>query len=610
LEPPRSQTFVPSLHRDPSHKDVAFSFASTGMRYPASVTLSFHFPSICFLWRGAWRRTIPFVLGSILAATAAAAAPKAGAPKAAAPSAPDRYRRTLEEGVANGVYDAVAVGLIDGKEQKTWFFGKNRDALSERSAFEIGAVTEVFTGILLAQAVLDGKLRLTDPVGSLLPADFPWADPEFAATQVVALATQTSGLPATPANLFPVDPDDAYADYTEGDLLAFLANYRPGEWKRDYAYSPLNGALLCVLLGKLYENGCSTLLISKVLDPLGLSKTGFGDPAELLQGHAYGRDAHHWHFKKAMAGAAGLRSTLQDLLAFLSHNLHPDDSALRGALLLARQARSQAAAGGLGLGWTIHDVEMERQTWPLAWRASRTGGFSTFIGFRTDRQQALVLLANSSEDLASLGIAWLTGETPPPASPPPFVPDAARLARYAGLYRLFNHTELIVSDSGSALRMQVRGQPAWPLFAVAEDSFVTQGGTVGLSFIRNIDEFSGLLLRTNGQFVTGERLSARAPRLQRAAITLDASRLAVYAGDYRLDADTLLRITVGDDGLGAQLSGAARSAMRAYATDRFADADGQNGLIFERDEKGRIVAVVLDLAGGERKATPANWRAP
>jgi len=427
---------------------------------------------------------------------------------------------------------------------------------------------------------------------------------------VVALATQTSGLPATPANLFAVDPDDAYADYTERDLLAFLANYRRDEWKRDYAYSPLNGALLCVLLGRLYENGCSTLLIGKVLDPLGLPKTGFGDPPELLQGHAYGREAHHWHFKKALAGAAGLRSNLQDLLVFLGHNLHPDDTALRSALLLARQARSHAAIGGLGLGWNVHDVEYGQQTWPLAWRASRTGGFSTFIGFRTDRQQALVLLANSAEDLASLGVAWLTGEAPPPAAPTPFVPDAARLEGYAGLYRLLDHTEVIVSDSGSALRMQLRGQPAWPLFAVAEDAFVTQGGAVGLSFIRNIDEISGLLVRMNGAFVTGERLSARAPRLQRTFIALDASKLAGYAGDYRLDADTLLRVTVGDEGFNAQLSGAARSALRAYATDRFSDADGQTGLIFERDERGHIVAVTLDLAGGERKATPTNWRVP
>ncbi len=522
----------------------------------------------------------------------------------------DRYRRVLEEGVANGAYDGVAVGWIDGKQQKTWFFGQHRDALTERSAFEIGAVTEVFTGILLAQAVLDGKLRLTDPIGGLLPAGFPWADPEFATTPVVALATQTSGLPATPANLFASDPEDAYADYTENDLLAFLANYRTAESQRAYAYSPLNGALLCVLLGKLYENGCSTLLIGKVLDPLGLTKTGFGDPPELLQGHAYGREAQHWHFKKAMAGAAGLRSTLQDLLVFLGHNLRPGDSALRGALLLARQARSEAGTGGLGLGWTVHDVEAGHQTWPLAWRASRTGGFSTFIGFRTDRQQALVLLASSAEDLASLGVAWLMGEAPPPVPPAPFVPDAARLARYAGLYRLLNHSEVTVSDSGAMLRMQLRGQPAWPLFAVAEDAFVTQGGAVGLSFIRNIDEFSGLLLRTNGEFVTGERLSARAPRLERATIALDAPTLAGYAGDYRLDADTLLRVTRSGEGLDAQLSGAARGAMRAYAADRFTDADGQNGLIFERDEKGHIVAVVLDLAAGERKATPANWRVP
>ena len=374
------------------------------MRYPASVISSVHLH-----WRGAWRRTLAGVFGLALATTAAAAAPKA------AWNASDRYRRVLEDGVASGAYAGVAVGLIDGKDRKTWFFGKHGAAPNERSAFEIGAVTDVFTGILLAQAVLDGKLRLTDPIGSLLPATFPWADPEFAATPVVALATQTSGLPATPANLFAVDPDDAYADYTDNDLLAFLANYRPGAWKRQYAYSPLNGALLCVLLGKLYENGCSTLLISKVLDPLGLPKTGFGDPAELQQGHAYGREAHHWHFRKAMAGAAGLRSTLQDLLVFLGHNLHPDDSALRGALLLARQARGEDGAGALGLGWTVHDVDAGRQTWPLAWRASRTGGFSTFIGFRTDRQQALVLLASSAEDLASIG------------------PGGEKIARFEGL---------------------------------------------------------------------------------------------------------------------------------------------------------------------------------
>jgi hypothetical protein len=50
--------------------------------------------------------------------------------------------------------------------------------------------------------------------------------------------------------------------------------------------------------------------------------------------------------------------------------------------------------------------------------------------------------------------------------------------------------------------------------------------------------------------------------------------------------------------------------MRAYAIDRFADEDGQNGLVFRRDEQGRIAGVALDLAGGEREATPVNWRVP
>ena len=50
--------------------------------------------------------------------------------------------------------------------------------------------------------------------------------------------------------------------------------------------------------------------------------------------------------------------------------------------------------------------------------------------------------------------------------------------------------------------------------------------------------------------------------------------------------------------------------MRAYAADRFADADGANELVFRRDESGRISGVTAVLGGGERKARPIHWRAP
>jgi len=523
---------------------------------------------------------------------------------------PESYRRLFDAGTANGAFSGVAVGLIQGKEQQTFFFGKGAAALPNAdSAFEVGAATDVFTGILLAQAAIEGKLRLTDPLRSLLPADFPWADVELGATPLVSLATQQTGLSAMPANLFPGNPGDPYAGFGEADLLTLLANVRSTAAPHAINYSTLNAGLLGFGLAGLYGTDYPTLLTNKVLVPLGMTHSGFDDPASLLPGHAFGETATHWHYG-ALIGAAGLRSTLTDLLAFVHTNLQPEGSSLRAALVLARQSRTEGPAGGVGLGWNVHELASDQQTWPMVWRASETGGFSTFIGFRTDRQQGLVLLANSIVALAPIGLAWLSDEAPPPAPPPPYVPTSTQIARYPGLYRLLDGAEITVRAAGSTLTAQVRGQPVWPLFPLAEDVYSANGGGAVLTFVRNIDEISGLLLRTNGVYVSGERLTTRAPRLPRAVIAIAADKLPAYAGDYALEPGVLVRVSASADGLLAQFSGSAPTPMQAYARDAFASEDGVNLMKFQRDENGRVAGITFELAGAERKAERVRWRKP
>jgi CubicO group peptidase (beta-lactamase class C family) len=563
---------------------------------------------------------VALILALLVSAWADAAQPKApktpsvpGKPAAAeAPKLSERYRRLFAAGAANGAYCSVAVGLIQGKEQETWFFGNSANAPlpDAGSAFEIGATTDVFTGILLAQAALEGKVRLNEPLRGLLAADLPLADSAIAGSAVVTLATQQSGLPALPANLFPADAEDPYAGYREADLLAFLANYRKTTPTRGISYSTLNGGLLGMLLARVYQSDFPTLLTNKVLVPLGMTHSGFDDPQNLLAGHAFSQDAAHWHYG-VLAGAAGLRSTLSDLMTFVRVNLQPETSTLRGALLLARQPRAEGPSGGVGLGWNVHELPGgDQPTWPVVWRASETGGFSTFIGFRTDRQQGLVLLANTTAELAPTGLGWLSDELPPPTPAAAYVADASLPARYTGLYRLLNGTDLTVRSAGTALTAQVRGQPAWRLMAVTEDVYATNGGAAVITFVRNIDEISGLVLRTNGQYVSAQRLSERAPRLSRNAVAVDAGKLAEYAGDYALDDNILVRVRPTADGLTAQYTGTASIPMHAVAQDRFADVEGANGLHFTRDEKNRISGLVVELGGGERKAEPVHWRTP
>lgn len=522
----------------------------------------------------------------------------------AAPELPDAYREVIDKGIANGAYPAVAVGIIEGKEQKTFFFGKPASA---DSAFEIGAVSEVFLGLLLAQDAVAGKLRFRDTLRQLLPPEFVFTDSRLGAITIEDLITHRSGLPIVPANFFPADVDDPHADYGDADLQSFLTNYRFANSEREFAYTPLDAGVLALVLARAHATTYPALLKSQILDPLQLKRATFADPPELLDGHLYGQPAKHWHYA-ALSGAAGLRATLLDLMTFMQANLLPDTSPLRAALLLSRHPRAAGIADEVGLGWNVREPKSDEQSWPLVWRASETGGFSTFVGFRNDRQRAIVLLTNTAEDLAGLGIAWLNDEGPPPAPRAPRPPDATVMATYPGLYQITNGNEITVRQLGSDLSIQIVGQPPWHLRGYDDDAFVANAGAVGVSFVRDIDHISGLVLRLGNDHIAANRLSARAPRLARALTTVDPDELTRYAGTYQLSADALIRIVPAINGLTIQMTGAMRARVRPYAVDRFADDDGFYDLIFTRDKNGIPTGFKLNLAGADRTATRVNWR--
>ena len=69
----------------------------------------------------------------------------------------------------------IVVGMIADDPQERWVVGYGRlSATDDRvpdadTVFEIGSITKVFTGILLAQAVSNGEVKLDDPISMYLP---------------------------------------------------------------------------------------------------------------------------------------------------------------------------------------------------------------------------------------------------------------------------------------------------------------------------------------------------------------------------------------------------------------------------------------------------------
>jgi CubicO group peptidase (beta-lactamase class C family) len=157
----------------------------------------------------------------------------------------DEFRAAIEQGIANGRYQSIAVGLLDNGEQSQWLFGAVEPGGAKPTAdtvYEIGSTTRCFTGLLLADAVLARKLRLDDTLGKIF-TDIRFADPKLAATTLGEIAAHRAGLPAIASNLFPRSVDDPYVTFDAAALNAYLAHAHV-EGAGTYRYSELGVALL------------------------------------------------------------------------------------------------------------------------------------------------------------------------------------------------------------------------------------------------------------------------------------------------------------------------------------------------------------------------------
>jgi len=93
----------------------------------------------------------------------------------------------------------LAVTIID-KDQKDIFTIGLADTAKDRkidaeTLFEIGSITKTFTGILLADMVIKGEVKLEDPISKYLPPSVRLS--EFDGKQITLkdLATHSSALP-------------------------------------------------------------------------------------------------------------------------------------------------------------------------------------------------------------------------------------------------------------------------------------------------------------------------------------------------------------------------------------------------------------------------------
>jgi serine-type D-Ala-D-Ala carboxypeptidase/endopeptidase len=289
-----------------------------------------------------------------------------------------------------------------------------RGPISAQTRFEIGAITKLFTGLLLLEMAAAGATPLDAPIGPLVPRAYT-LDPVVGDIRLEELARHLSGLPRITASrsmllAMMLQFSNPYAGTTTDDLYRSLGALRAGDLERRGRFHDSNfgSALLGRLLEERGAQGYERLLQERVLAPIGMTATGFAaPPGTLAAGHRSNlRRTAHWQLD-AYAPAGGLVSNLEDMAIFLHR-------ALDGDPLIASSLRSnpRPVDRATPIGWIVDEHEGER----LYWHNGRTGGFYAFVGVMPDSRRGLALLSNTSHDGNPLALALLRGHErlPPP----------------------------------------------------------------------------------------------------------------------------------------------------------------------------------------------------
>ncbi|WP_462253335.1 serine hydrolase domain-containing protein [Ferruginibacter sp.] len=313
------------------------------------------------------------------------------------------------------MFESKTVGLSVGvlKEGKTYFcnYGEtkkgNEVVPSSKNLYEIGSVTKTFTGLFLAKAVVDKKIKLTEPVSKFLGTKNVL---KFGGDtlRIVHLANHTSGLPPLPDNFGATDLVNPYKDYDEKKLLEYLKHAtlsrKPGE---KFEYCNLAVGLLGNILEKVnkmpFEKMVTDFICSKAAMTTTKQFLTRTDSAVFMQGYTENIiPQSQWDFK-ALAAAGCLRSNTEDMLKYAALNLGTNNEKSNEAIELSHQPTFNTGQQKIGLNWFI-------QNWgwgDILFHGGQTGGYKSFLALNKKTKNAVIILANTGVNNDAVGVEIL-----------------------------------------------------------------------------------------------------------------------------------------------------------------------------------------------------------
>lgn len=291
---------------------------------------------------------------------------------------------------------SISVGFISNNKKYYTAYGKlskeSSADVNKNSLFEIASITKILTSNLIAQAVIEKKLKADDYIDNYLPAGYILQKNLKNKIKISDLASHQSGLPDIDfGKLIELNPQQPVSNVTAQTLTAIINECSELKDYGKYRYSTISYTLLGQILEKVYGKSYDEIIHEKLIKPLKMTNTLTKDFNVKNKTTAYNPDGGvQEFFQWNITASAGLvKSTAYDMTTYLKAVLSKGNPIYEAALITEKiYYKDEKREMGLGTNISTDDQNT------IYLKSGDSMGQSSIICYNRAKNWGIIILLN------------------------------------------------------------------------------------------------------------------------------------------------------------------------------------------------------------------------
>lgn len=303
--------------------------------------------------------------------------------------------------------NSISIGVVKKGKTYTRHYGEidkgKENIANNNTVFEVASITKLFTGLLTAQAVLEGKINLDEDIRKYITGSYPNLEYNGTPIAIKDLVSFRSGfnkdLPDN-SELRKNRNDSSYLafkkmdeDYSREkffeDLKTIKLDTLPGT-KFMYSNGSLN--LTAHILENVYQKSYETLLKENIFSKLDMKSSGINLNSNIIANGYNQKGVLMPNISDNLWGAAGmLKSTLGDLTKFIAYELNTKNKIVQES----QRNLSNSPTIWNGYFWDYIQVDENGKN---CWKHGGAFGTQNMLVIYPERQLGISIIVNISDE--------------------------------------------------------------------------------------------------------------------------------------------------------------------------------------------------------------------